>query len=296
MAKSDDRPTLRDFFYLDIDNVRSLVAQFREGVPEAFEKTRIHRGGGGLKGPLSLDYAYERADTETLSMHHYLYTVLEEKLREAKRITAIDGSYPFDKWNHDELPDGTIVLAHGFIRILDFDNIVETMRSLPRILEVAAGFQRTALKQQLQSGQMQKLEYDAALKDLQQGQLNKKDVDSIASTIKEMYSGAIRVKVFPFRGDRNHYLVGSILGEHLQRQRGGLWLTGGVESASAWYAMGFVNHLTAADPQDFQMPMSPTLEDHLEKLLVSFSPVAQVAATVSLPALSFTPLAIFRLV
>ena len=37
---ADNASVVRDFFYLDVDRVRSLLAQLREGVPSAFEKTR----------------------------------------------------------------------------------------------------------------------------------------------------------------------------------------------------------------------------------------------------------------
>src|SRR5947208_9118423 len=68
-------PVLRDFFYLDIDRVRSLVAQLREGMPEAVERQTVHHGRGGLK---LVEYAYERTQTETRSVHHYIFSLLEE--------------------------------------------------------------------------------------------------------------------------------------------------------------------------------------------------------------------------
>jgi hypothetical protein len=113
-------------------------------------------------------------------------------------------------------------------------------------------------------------------------------------TVREMYSATLRLKVFPFHRDDSRYLVGNVSADHLQQPRASLWLTGGVESQSKWSAMGIVNQLRAVDPASISLPPNPTLEEHLEQVLLAFSGIARVAASVELPAISFTPLAIYR--
>ena len=292
---NDRTPILRDFFYLDVDRIRSLLAQLREGIPEAFEKRQVQRGGGGIKLGLSLDYAYERADSETRSVHHYMYSLLEETLRQTDRLQVVDASFTIDRWSRDGLPDGTLVLANGYLRLLDFEKITEAVESMPRILEIAQGFQKLSLKGQLQKGLITQREYEAGTRELSGPGMDRKDIKEIVEVVREMYSDALRLKVLPFDGDKASYLVGNLSAEHLQHPRSGLWLTGGVESQSKWWAMGIVNHLNTVDPASTALPEKQTLEDHIEQILLSFSAIAKLTTSVELPALSFTPLAIYRL-
>src|SRR5439155_10810803 len=149
-------PVLRDFFYLDIDRVRSLVAQLREGMPEAVERQTVHHGRGGLK---LVEYAYERTQTETRSVRHYIFSLLEEILKKASRLELIDNSFDDAKWNASHLRDGLILLVEGYIRLVDFQKLIEAVEALPNILKVAQQMEKVTLRKRLQAGDVTQAQY-----------------------------------------------------------------------------------------------------------------------------------------
>ncbi len=282
---------LRDFFYLDIDRVRSLVAQLRQGAPEALEKTNVHQGQAGVK---LLEYAYERRESETRSVHHYMFALLEEALRGTKRILVIDEEYPQSQWTQDLPADGQLVLARGRIRFLDFENLVGALEAFPQLLATVTQMQRLSLKQKLQAGELNQDQYAKAIQDAERTSkvgMEKKDFKGLVEMIRELYSGTLRLKVFPFQNHRRYCLTGSVSVEHLQQPRGNLWLSGGMESESQWWAMGIVNRLHASDSS---ADGGQSLEDTLENLLLQFAKVGKFTTSIDFPALSFVPLAVYR--
>ncbi|MBM3471688.1 MAG: hypothetical protein FJX75_00265 [Armatimonadetes bacterium] len=100
-----DKPKLlRDFLYLDMERVRSFIAQLLEGVPET-----LHKGSGAdvsveggiegslpflLKGKAGADYRYFRSQDETRSLHHHAYTLFEKHLAESDRLRFVDAALP----------------------------------------------------------------------------------------------------------------------------------------------------------------------------------------------------------
>jgi hypothetical protein len=126
MRKSDI--VLKDFIYLDIDRVRSFVAQLYRGVPEEFEerkgeeKTAKGEAGAKIVGLVNIgiggDILYQKGATETRSAHHYLYDLFEQKLLESDRLLKIDQDFEIDKWALDTFEDGTPVLVKGRVQTM----------------------------------------------------------------------------------------------------------------------------------------------------------------------------------
>jgi hypothetical protein len=97
---------LRDFIYLDTERVRSFSAQLLEGVPDSATREAAHEVGADataeaglfsvIRGQGGVDYRYHRSASETRSLHHHVYTLMEEALDKAAFITPIDVPHQTD--------------------------------------------------------------------------------------------------------------------------------------------------------------------------------------------------------
>jgi len=100
MRKGKTLAIVRQFLYLDTEQVRSFVAQIERGLPEKQEKVLVRRSTGGAKGSVRIPtiaevgidgrVLWESSSTETLSMHHYLFSVFEEAVRSSQKVINID--------------------------------------------------------------------------------------------------------------------------------------------------------------------------------------------------------------
>lgn len=111
---------IRDFIYLDIERVRSFVAQTSGGLPSERTHQAQHQVGGegqvegGLpfiaKATGSTDYHYLRSQSETKSLHDHIFEELYHKLQAEKHITDLS---PTDEtiWTESFFRDSTFVLV-----------------------------------------------------------------------------------------------------------------------------------------------------------------------------------------
>ena len=127
MKKGKTLATVRQFLYLDTEQVRSFVAQIEKGLPEKQERVLVKRSTGGAKGSVKIltiaeagidgRVLWESSSTETLSMHHYLFSIFEEAIRTSQKVIDIDMHTRLATCL-DRLKEGsTFVLVRGAIQI-----------------------------------------------------------------------------------------------------------------------------------------------------------------------------------
>ena len=117
----------RDFIYLDWERIRSIAAQLFQGIPEQ-SSTEKHNeaavkgelGGnlfGLIQGKGGADYRYFKSENETRSLHHSIYSLVENRLIEDGLIEVIDDKYDFADWNKGHFQDGQFIRVTGLIRL-----------------------------------------------------------------------------------------------------------------------------------------------------------------------------------
>lgn len=127
MGKEKRLAIVRQFLYLDTEQVRSFVAQIERGLPEKQEKTLVRRSTGGAKGSIRIptiaevgidgSVLWESSSTETLSMHHYLFSIFEEAIRSSQKLINIDMHTKIATCR-DRLREGSaFILMRGAIQI-----------------------------------------------------------------------------------------------------------------------------------------------------------------------------------
>lgn len=267
------RSSLRDFVYLNIDKVRSLVAQLQHGAPETVQRTDVGQAELGLRSVLAAKYAFETSSTETRSIHHRLYDILEDHLKEEPKLLSVGPDLDHTQWQPDLFRDGTFVLIHGYVRILDFDRLVASLRISTRVASLTTRLskQPNPLKGQEDT------------------------IKSVTKVVEDVYADALRVKVWPYESMQTHYFVGNLDPDYLQQKRANLLGGGLLDSGSRWWTMGIVNAApTATGLQPNPDSASTNIEQGMENIMLALNEIASLAAPEAFPAVGFTPLAIYR--
>lgn len=298
---------IRDFIYLDIDRMRSFVAQLYEGVPEIFEEMRGQERGAQAEAGINIpllgkagmggDMLYQKSTTETKSAHHYLYSLFEQKLSELDRLLKVDADFQKSAWVPDSFRDGMFVLVQGRVQIIDYRSVVVVLEAMPRIVELTVTFNRQVLKRQLEEGNINQREYEKRLRSTEISGLSKKDISGVAEMVGKLYSGVSRVKVFPFANQQEYCFVGNAPYQYFSTEQISPFLSYGLLSGANWFVMGLVNEASTSPHAPSFKPTESSiqnLEDSLEQLVFLMQEMGKVTLSIQFPAISFVPVAVYR--
>lgn len=144
---------IRDFVYLDVERLKSIVAQVEEGLSEAAVTTsgRSQEGSGSLeggilgvlKGASEVSALWRSEVSETKSLHDYLYHRAETALLKHKLLLRIpDSASPYDRSQstRSTLAETTFFLATGRVVLNDFSQmrlILNNYNAIGKFLAIA---------------------------------------------------------------------------------------------------------------------------------------------------------------
>jgi hypothetical protein len=303
MSKSEI--VLRDFVYLDWERVRSLAAQLFRGVPQdaTIEKskgTTVNseiEGGflNFLKGAVGADYRYLRTENETRSLHHYVYSLVEEELTKNSLYTSIDAGFDFKSWTTNLFRDGQFVRVRGTVRFIDYGWTTTMIKALPGIMTVAVNMANLDLqkkdktsKQITEMKQPQK-ENEQILKEIKTLKL-----DQVADLIRSLYGDVIRIKVVPSKDFPRNLFVGSGIQGNFHDSTASLSQKYGYEVDAGWITLGQIN-FSDAQTEPMPIPIGNQMEDGLEQAILGLNSMMRIASSPKFPAVSFTPISVYRL-
>jgi len=297
---------LRDFVYLDWERVRSLAAQLFRGVPQdataerGSEVTAEGRLEGGvfglLKGQAGADYRYFRTENETRSFYHYVYSLVEDRLSKDKLITSIDANFDFKQWTNSFFRDGQFVRVTGVVRLMDFAWISTMLEALPKMLRTAQHAESFTLKKMRATQLITQQDFEAKKK-AQQKQLRELKalkIEEITGLMRQLYGNVVRVKVLPDRRHPDKVLAGSGDLVCFHDTAASLSQKYGYEIDAGWVTLGQVN-LSAVSDEPLPIPTGNEMEDAFEKVALAVNDIIRVASAPKFPAISFTPISIYRI-
>jgi hypothetical protein len=302
---TDKGSVLRDFVYLDWERVRSLSAQLFGGVPQDATKGQGRDVGakghleGGIpaifKGQGGADYRYFRTENETRSFHHYVYSLLEERLLEQGMITMLDEDFDFDQWTEEYFRDGQFIRAIGLVRLMDYVWVSTMVEALPRMMRTAHHAENLSLKQMRDAQLITRKEFEAKQKE-RQNQLNELKtlkMDQMTGLVRQLYGDAVRVKVLPDRDRPSYVFVGSGSIANFHDSAASLSQKYGYEIDAGWVTFGQVN-LSTVSESPVSIPIGNDMEDSFERAALGINQMVRVASAAKFPAVSFTPISIYR--
>lgn len=255
------------------------------------------RGGipAVLSGKGEGDYRYFRTQNETRSLHHYVYSLFETRLRERGAVTVVDASFDFDEWTEDRFRDGQFVRVTGLVRFMDYGWVSTMMEALLSMMRAAHHAANIGLKQDLDEGRLTKKEFDAEQKEQQQqaNELKALKLDKMTELVRRLYGDVVRVKVVPDPDRPTNAFVGSALLSAFHDSAASLAQKYGYGIDAGWSVLGQVNRsMSPNDPTP--IPTGNDMEDAFEAVALNINSLVQVASATRFPALSFTPISIYR--
>jgi hypothetical protein len=295
--------TLTDFIYLDIDRVRSYVAQLYQGLPEVLEEVHGNEQSGGANVGISIplfgqtgikgDILYQKSTSETRSFHHHLYNLFENKLNELNKVKKINSDFKKEDWVQDNFKDGSFILTQGKVQIVDYQRIVSTLDMIPRLMEIVLTFKKQELLQKRQKGILDQPTYEKLLKNSDANIPKKNDINKMAELVEKLYSGIARVKACPLLNDEKYRFVGNAAVENFSASPNNP-LSAGLLSGSNWSVLGLINEPILNPVTVEQNISSQHFEDVLENLVYAMQEISKFTFILQFPAISITPVAIYR--
>lgn len=256
---------IRDFIYLDVERVRSFVAQTSGGLTSERTHQNQHQvgGEGQVEGGIPL-IAKATGSTD----YHYLR-------------------------------------SHSETKIVDYQSTMATLQGLPTLLDVVGKItsiqKETATQpnQNRQKGQGQtKVSANSQPNnpELQQlkNQMKYMPLKEVASFVNQMYGDVIRIKVFPFQNALEKVFVGSADRSLFRYSPTSLANLYGSVIDADWISILQVNKGVHHEPGQMVSTTGNDMEDGLEQMADYFSSLATIAQGVKYPAVAVTPIAIYR--
>lgn len=256
-----DAPALRDFIYLDVPRVRSLAAQLNVPAAATEEQT---------------------------------FLALEPVLA-ARGAVALDENFDYSRWATDGFADGQLVVVRGAIRMLDFNWLTLALAGLPAVLRKMSKIELAALRNSEEGRRMSKSAMQAKSQENQVAiaKVEEFKIEELGDVIRELYGDVVRIKVRPSKAQPNAVLVGSAYAKHFYDSPAAMSQKYGIDVDSNWVTVGQLNipHLAApANP----IPTGNQMEDSFEQIAVLMNNAFRVANSPTFPAISLTPIAIYR--
>ena len=259
-----DAPALRDFIYLDAPRVRSLAAQ--------------------------LGVAAAATDEQT-------FLALEPALASRGAVT-LDEQFDYAaRWTPDGFADGQLVVARGSVRMLDFNWLTMALAGLPAVLRKMSKIELAALRNSEEGRRMSKSALQAKSQENQVAiaKVEEFKIEELGDVIRELYGDIVRIKVRPSKAQPNAVLVGSAYARHFYDSAAAMSQKYGIDVDSGWAVVGQLNIPHLAAPGN-PIPTGNQMEDSFEQIAVLMNNAFRVANSPTFPALSLTPIAIYRMV
>lgn len=293
---------IRDFIYLDVERVRSFVAQGGGGVPTERSNAAEHQAGGGTSAsggiPLiasvkgQAEYHYLRTHTETRSVQDAIFDEFIATLRPLD-ISAV-GPWP----DSTVAPDGRLVLVQGFVKLIDYEVSLDTLRAFPKVTAAYEKFNRSMSGARPNSGAPSARrgsdQSKSAASPFSTTQMETLGplVEQLSKLVGTNLTDFVRIKVVPNLERPDEAVVGDGHRENFRYPSAILSSLYPRGIAAGWSCVGVVHRADTSE-----LPASPgraTMGDMLESLLDSLGGLEAFRQTAPAPAVAMTPLAIYR--
>ena len=265
---SEHAPLLRDYIYLDFPRLRSIAAQLR----------------------IATESDADRPARESLLAQ------IEPALVARGNVAQIDASFDFsNKWKPDGFADGQFVRASGVVRILDFAWLSTALGGLPAVLKKMSKLELEALRNSDEGRRMSKTELQRRSQENQVAisKVEEMKADELGEVVRKSYGDVVRLKIRPSKEEPNAVLIGSAYADHFYDSPAALSQKYGIEIDAGWTVFGQLN-VPNATPQATPIRTGNQMEDSFEQIVLLMNNAFRLANAPAFPAISFTPLAIYR--
>jgi hypothetical protein len=309
-------PVLRDFLYLDVDRVRSLLAQLEGGVVEQsverLTKSRDARAGGSLFGLFDLGGGLlrERATEQTKTLHDALFTLFEDAARSSGLfdldVDVADEAAWTNDLVHEALRPGQLLQITAPTRVLDAQHFRERVDRFAEWPRLVATFTLSDQLEAIKSPKERDRKVNALVAQSFGGDGSLDSIRKIGEFIDLFLAGQISLRQFPCGASPPKLaFAGTLLGRpgYLQEEREALFAKYG-SSVTEWTVVSQVATVTGDRPPMSELAIGElvnaadqidraTLEDAAMQLMQLLESTG-VAEGPTYPSIAVTPLAVYR--
>lgn len=307
MANTEEM-RLRDFVYLDVERVKSLLAQLDRGLlrdrSDSVGSSGSVEGKGGLSIPALFEvggagqYVATEQSTENRTLHDFVYTDMEEKLLELKRIKQLPADFTSDRLRDKDirasLSPVEYALAKGRIELSDYTYMMSLLSNFNDISRIVTEF---AFQERLQSsdGKARAEVNNELQKTIAARKLDDKYVKNLMKIFDLFVKDRLILKVLPFASDPNIRIVGPLQQSLLREKLDDIRFKFGSSPTAEWTIFGQI----AAVPQELESRTSRALafSNDMERAMHTVFEAMrgfEDQFRVSYPEIAITPIAVYR--
>lgn len=287
----------RDFLYLDLERVQSIIAQLEKGVLEKVieGKSAELEGKAGIAAgvlasslPLSFDARYASKSNAQSSkiLHDYSFNLALEALEQNGLI--LEGQ---NDWNRDDvpLPDASFISVRGVATVLDYQ-LIKTLAENEFMINSLFGTTNEKGYAKPKGRQQHKKQKSSPLQD-------------IALVVDAMMGDTIQIKL-DFSSQIT--LAGPLKREFLREETRDFIFKYGGRPQENWVMLAQVSQVTMplnklrslnslmSRVNQFSADEMNTALDAIDPLVDILSAFQAAIASVSYPAIAVTPIAVYR--
>lgn len=277
----------RDFIYMDINRVQSIIAQLQQGLLNEVLEGKTNQTSGKMQMatnllamllPVSVSGSAEHSRGSSLNesrvLHDYAY--------EVARLSLDEGGLLLERndLDWDEVPETGFVLVRGAAQILDY----ETFRRIAENINVLDDFFNS------EDNQNQKKKRHKENEQFQ----------SSSVLFETFFRNSVRVSVVNEQGCS---FIGSLDRNHLREDVQGLIYKHGSKPKGEWTMLAEINRIPLSHEnaeQNFGDALEQLNEgeaspsDMIDQLVSTFNGFQELMASVSYPDIAVSPVAVYR--
>jgi hypothetical protein len=293
--------TIRDFIYLDIERLKSIIAQVEEGVTTSTSKSKTNtqegsanlEGGilGFLKAAGGTSFLWENKNTETKSLHDNIYNKVEKALIDNKLLIIIRDYIKEEDINkekfRDMLAENLFILTSGKININDFAQMRMILEKYNDIGKFIANCSIKGTPQYQKSDQFKKIKSELKIEHWMK--------EGLELFFDTFYKNRIVVKLIPFNDYPDFRFVGNLNKRFLRDDISSIIYKYGTAPVSEWTIFGQIASIPPKNRSSIKPEIGGSeLEVAIQKMFDSLREVEIIAQSVVYPEISITPIAIYR--
>lgn len=292
------KTTIRDFVYVDVERLKSIIAQVEEGVADSTvsSQARTQEASGSIeggvfglfKGGSNVAALWQKQVSETRSLHDYIYNKVESTLLKHDLLLSLPEDASDSDSARTSLTDTSFFLANGRVMINDFSQmrlILDNFNAIGKFLARA----------QAQSEPSEKQKRAARRTAEQNLKLDPEWIKGFSVFFDTFYKDRVVIKLVPYSSDPSFRLVGNLNVDFLRDPIESITYKYGTSPTSSWTMFGQV---AAIPPLEGWQPLSliggAQIEAAFQNMFDQMRQVEIMAQSVVHPEVAVTPIAVYR--
>jgi hypothetical protein len=276
----------RDFIYLDINRVQSIIAQLQQGLLNQVMEGKTEQTTGRMQMamnllamllPVSASGTVEHSRAASLSesrvLHDYAFEVARRSLEEGALLLERDDL----DW--DDVPESGFVLVRGTAQILDYQTMQNIAKNFDDLDEVFNPSTTSAQRKKRKQSE------------------ERKTAKEMNVVIDAFFKDTVRVKVTNSQGCG---FIGPLAREHLREDIRNLIYKYGSNPIGEWVMLADVSRVPLPEDssegalEETRVEEGESAANQFDQIISTFNAFQEFIGSVSYPDVAVSPIAVYR--